>query len=134
MTKQNYSFDASISLGLPRRYQSDEFERVLAEINHKLDKENEDRVEVVDDPSTLPPHADPPESEYEHHSTGTAGDGKIISATSGSSSNWTRVGDLSELGLMGKKRSETRQDLRQNTFLKNGEDCHQKRERHHPSR
>ena len=61
---------------LRRSSQKDEFERVITEVQSKIDKEKEDGVETIDGPPAPPP-ADPSEAEYEHHSTGKTGDGKI---------------------------------------------------------
>lgn len=47
--------------------QEDEFERVITEVQSKIDKEKEDGVETIDGPPA-PPRADPSEAEYEHHS------------------------------------------------------------------
>ena len=57
--------------------QEEEFDRMMNEMNIKLDKEKSDKVEVVGELPIPPPDGEPPYDEPEHHSMGKPGDGII---------------------------------------------------------
>ena len=54
-------------------HQEEEFNRMMEEMDIKLDKEKSDGVEVVDGPPMPPPDGEPPYDGPEHHSMGKPG-------------------------------------------------------------
>ena len=103
-------------------HQEEEFDRMLREMDVKLDNEKIDKVEVVGEPPMPPPDGEPPYDGPEHHPMGKAGDGIIYtSATLASTSSSTVEDDLIVLVLTVAKKYEGHQGQRAVTVQKNGE-------------
>ena len=104
--------------------QEEEFDRMLREMDIKLDKESKDKVEVVGEPPLPPPDGEPPYDRPEHHSVGKPGDGIIYLSDIGEHvRKLNKRGRPYRVGPMVAKKFEGHQGQRAATVLKNGELC-----------
>ena len=83
--------------------QEEEFDRMMKELDDKLKKESEDKVEVVGEPPLPPPDGEPPYDGPEHHSMGKAGDGIIYLSDIGKHVKLDRRGRPYRVGPDGRK-------------------------------
>ena len=84
-------------------HQEEEFNRMMEEMDIKLDKEKSDGVEVVDGPPMPPPDGEPPYEGPEHHSMGKPGDGIIYLSDIGEHVKLDRRGRPYRVGPDGRK-------------------------------
>ena len=83
--------------------QEEEFNRMMEEMDIKLDKEKGDGVEVVDGPPMPPPDGEPPYDGPEHHSMGKPGDGIIYLSDIGEHVKLDKRGRPYRVGPDGRK-------------------------------
>ena len=83
-------------------HQEEEFNRMMEEMDIKLDKEKGDGVEVVDGPP-MPPDGEPPCDGPEHHSMGKPGDGIIYLSDIGEHVKLDKRGRPYRVGPDGRK-------------------------------
>ncbi|CAL1138023.1 unnamed protein product [Cladocopium goreaui] len=84
-------------------HQEEEFDRLMGEMDIKLDKEKEDGVEAVDGPPLPPPDGEPPYDGPEHHSMGKPGDGIIYLSDIGEHVKLDKRGRPYRVGPDGRK-------------------------------
>ena len=84
-------------------HQEEEFDRLMKEMDIKLDKEKADEAEVVDGPPLPPPDGEPPYDGPEHHSMGKPGDGIIYLSDIGEHVKLDKRGRPYRVGPDGRK-------------------------------
>ena len=78
--------------------QEEEFNRMMEEMDIKLDKEKSDGAEIVGEPPVPPPDGEPPYDGPEHHSMGKPGDGIIYLSDIGEHVKLDKRGRLYRVG------------------------------------
>ena len=104
-------------------HQEEEFNRMMEEMDIKLDKEKSDEVEVVGEPPIPPPDSEPPYDVMTDLNITLRANlvtASSTSATLASMSSLTNVEDLIELAQMVAKKYEDHQGRRVATVLKSG--------------
>ena len=83
--------------------QEEEFNRMMEEMDIKLDKEKSDGAEIVGEPPVPPPDGEPPYDGPEHHSMGKPGDGIIYLSDIGEHVKLDKRGRPYRVGPDGRK-------------------------------